>query len=178
MDTFPKKIYASRDYVDEQLSKLDLSSDYETKENVIQQDIIVLSNAQKYADSIKSDLLNGAGAAYDTLKELGELINENQDAIEVLETIAVNKANIDHTHSIDDIEGLENTGGITEQVQADWTETDTTSPSYIKNKPVISGDGGASVQANWDQTDATQADYIKNKPFYEYEGLVDIIPTK
>lgn len=69
-------------------------------------------------------------------------------------------------------------GGMTEQVQADWDETDTTSPAYIKNKPVISGDGSASVQANWDQTDDTQADYIKNKPFYEYEGFVDVLPVK
>ena len=52
-----------------------------------------------------------------------------------------------------------------EQVQSDWDEIDTTSPAYIKNKPVISGDGSASVQANWNQTDETQADFIKNKPF-------------
>lgn len=32
------------------------------------------------------------------------------------------------------------------------------------------------AQADWNQTDDTQPDYIKNKPFYEYEGLVDILP--
>ena len=68
-------------------------------------------------------------------------------------------------------------GGMTEQVQADWDETDTTSPAYIKNKPIISGEGGSSVQANWNQEDPNQADYIKNKPFGEYEGLVDILPS-
>lgn len=57
--------------------------------------------------------------------------------------------------------------GTFEQVQADWDETDTTSPAYIKNKPVISGDGSASIQPNWEQNDDTQADFIKNKPFYE-----------
>lgn len=67
-------------------------------------------------------------------------------------------------------------GYLTEQVQADWDETDTTSPAYIKNKPVISADGGASVQANWEQNDSTQADYIKNRPFYEYEGQIDVLP--
>ena len=36
-------------------------------------------------------MLNGAGEAYDTLKELGELINENTDAIDALETVATNK---------------------------------------------------------------------------------------
>ena len=50
------------------------------------------ANAKAYADSIKNDLLNGAGAAYDTLKELGELIDENHDAITVLEQVATNKA--------------------------------------------------------------------------------------
>jgi hypothetical protein len=53
-----------------------------------------------------------------------------------------------------------------EQVQADWDETDVTSPAYIKNKPTISADGTTSVQPNYEQNDATQADYIKNRPFY------------
>lgn len=43
------------------------------------------------ASTIKDDLLNGAGEAYDTLKELGELIDENTDAIEALELIAAAK---------------------------------------------------------------------------------------
>ena len=58
--------------------------------------------AKAYADSaaatVKNDLLNGAGEAYDTLKELGELIDENQDAIGALETVAANKADKEHTH--------------------------------------------------------------------------------
>lgn len=52
---------------------------------------------EEYADNVsnavKNDLLNGAGDAYDTLKELGDLINENVNAIDALETIATNKAN-------------------------------------------------------------------------------------
>lgn len=58
----------------------------------------VLSEANAYADSIKDDLLNGAGDAYDTLKELGELIDENTDALEALEVIATNKADASHNH--------------------------------------------------------------------------------
>lgn len=57
--------------------------------------------ADNAANTIKDDLLNGAGEAYDTLKELGELINENSDALEALEEIAVSKAEKDHNH--DDI---------------------------------------------------------------------------
>lgn len=62
-----------------------------------------LASAQAYADSavsaVKDDLLNGAGEAYDTLKELGELIDENVDAISALETIASSKADADHNHN-------------------------------------------------------------------------------
>ena len=58
------------------------------------------ANAKAYADSaassaaatVKDDLLNGAGTAYDTLKELGDLIDDNVDAIEALEAVAAGKA--------------------------------------------------------------------------------------
>ena len=57
-------------------------------------------DAKNYADNaankVKNDLLNGAGDAYDTLKELGNLIDENADAIDALETIASGKAPINH----------------------------------------------------------------------------------
>ena len=66
-----------------------------------------LAEAKSYADSaassaattVKNDLLNGAGAAYDTLKELGDLIDDNKDAIEALNDIAAGKADSGHTHS-------------------------------------------------------------------------------
>ena len=61
-----------------------------------------LSSAQVYADNaaatVKNDLLNGAGTAYDTLKELGDLIDDNADAIDALETVAAGKADADHNH--------------------------------------------------------------------------------
>lgn len=58
-----------------------------------------LASAKTYADSaastaantVKNDLLNGAGDAYDTLKELGELIDDNTDAIDALEIVANSK---------------------------------------------------------------------------------------
>ena len=46
------------------------------------------------AAAVKNELLNGAGAAYDTLKELGDLIDNNQDAIEILETVAASKLSL------------------------------------------------------------------------------------
>lgn len=71
-----------------------------------------LSAAKTYADNaaatVKDDLLNGAGAAYDTLKELGDLIVDNADAIDALEKIASGKADAEHAHDIEDVSGLQN----------------------------------------------------------------------
>lgn len=70
-----------------------------------------LANAKTYADSaatkVKNDLLNGAGEAYDTLKELGDLIDENSDAIDALKTVASGKADKVHTHEIADVTNLQ-----------------------------------------------------------------------
>ena len=57
--------------------------------------------------------------------------------------------------------GAAEAGGGGQQVQANWNETDTTSPAYIQNKPSIPA---AQVQADWNQSDDTAVDYIKNKP--------------
>lgn len=57
-----------------------------------------LASAKQYADDIKNDLLNGAGGAYDTLKELGDLIDENADAIDAIERLADTKSDKGHIH--------------------------------------------------------------------------------
>ena len=44
---------------------------------------------------VKDDLLGGAGAAYDTLKELADLIETNKTAIEALQTIAAGHVKYD-----------------------------------------------------------------------------------
>lgn len=75
-----------------------ISSTYETKTDASAK----LTEAKTYADTaankVKNDLLNGAGDAYDTLKELGDLIDVNVDAIEALETVAAGKADKVHSH--------------------------------------------------------------------------------
>ena len=43
---------------------------------------------------LKNELLNGAGPAYDTLQELGELIDENTDALEALNAVAAAKQDV------------------------------------------------------------------------------------
>lgn len=52
---------------------------------------------------------------------------------------------------------LEN--GDYSQVQADWTQTDTNDPSYIRNKP-----SAQDIQADWDNQDSMSPHYIQNKP--------------
>ena len=86
-----------------------ISSTYETKTDASAK----LTEAKTYADNaantVKNDLLNNAGGAYDTLKELGDLIDDNKDAIDALETVAAGKANAVHTHAISDVTNLQST---------------------------------------------------------------------
>lgn len=114
-----------------------------------------LAEAKEYADDIKNDLLNGAGTAYDTLKELGDLINSNTDAIDALETVAAGKANAVHTHSY---AGSSSVGGAANS--ADKLNTNAgsaTNPVYFQNGvPVATTHTIAkSVPANAVFTDTT-----------------------
>ena len=94
---------------------------------------LALDEAKEYAESVgntvKNDLLNGAGEAYDTLKELGDLINDNQDAIGALETVATNKADKEHDHTVADITDY------VSPVQSDWNQNDETALDFVKNRP-------------------------------------------
>lgn len=100
-----------------------------------------LASAKTYADNaaatVKNDLLNGAGTAYDTLKELGELIDDNKDAIEALETIASGKADATHTHAISDVTGLQSA------LDGKAASSHGTHVTYSTTAPVM--DGTASV---------------------------------
>lgn len=66
----------------------------------------LIDEFKKYADAaaskVKNDLLNGAGGAYDTLKELGDLIDDNHDAIDALEIVATSKADASAVAYIDE----------------------------------------------------------------------------
>lgn len=76
--------------------------------------------------------------------------------------------------------------GAEANVQSDWAESDSSSDSFIRNKPgqtslvagtnitivddaqnntvTISATGSAQVQADWAETDSTDPSYIQNKP--------------
>lgn len=65
---------------------------YLSYDGLTEYDALIKTKINESAENVKNELLNGAGEAYDTLKELGDLINENVDAIDALETIAAGKA--------------------------------------------------------------------------------------
>ena len=120
-----------------------------------------LASAKTYADNaaatVKNDLLNNAGSAYDTLKELGDLIDDNADAIEALETIASGKANASHTHAISDVTGLQTA------LDSKANASHGTHVSYSTTAPVMDGTasvGSASTVARSDHkhpTDTSRA---------------------
>ena len=100
-----------------------------------------LSEAKTYADNaatkVKNDLLNGAGAAYDTLKELGTLIDDNKDAIDALEDVASGKADKVHIHAISDVTNLQSA------LDGKAATSHGTHVTYSTTAPVM--DGTASV---------------------------------
>lgn len=134
-----------------------ITSTYETKTDASAK----LTEAKTYADSaankVKNDLLNGAGAAYDTLKELGELIDDNKDAIDALEDIASGKANAVHIHAIADVSGLQTA------LDGKAASSHGTHVSYSTTAPVMDGTasvGSASTVARSDHkhpTDTSRA---------------------
>lgn len=94
---------------------------YETKTDAESK----FDDAKAYADgaaaAVKNDLLNGAGDAYDTLKELGDLIDDNTDALEALEKVAANKADKSTVEAIS--ETIDSFTAITpEEIDALFTE--------------------------------------------------------
>lgn len=62
----------------------------------------IVSEITAAKQAVKNDLLDGAGAAYDTLKELGALIDTNRDAIDALETVAAGHVVFDKAQSLTD----------------------------------------------------------------------------
>ena len=62
--------------------------------------------------------------------------------------------------------------------QADWNETNTESPAYIKNKPAISADGTVVAQSDWAINDESSAAFIKNKPFGDTTESVELVPLQ
>lgn len=133
------------------------------------------ANAKAYADSaattaannVKNDLLNGAGTAYDTLKELGDLIDDNADAIDALETIASGKADATHSHAIADVTGLQTA------LDGKAASSHGTHVTYSTTAPVMDGTasvGSASTVARSDHKHPTDTSRASKTEFDSHTG--------
>ena len=124
------EVVASIEQVKKDLAaKTEISDTTQTKTNTWSA-VKIADSISTAASNLKNEILNGAGEAYDTLKELGDLIDTNKDAITALETIAsghvkfdgaqtltdaqktqarsnIGAANAVHTHAIADVTGLQ-----------------------------------------------------------------------
>ncbi len=145
---------------------------------------IALEEVKDYADTaannVKDDLLNGAGEAYDTLKELGDLITDNVDAIDALREVASGKADAEHDHSISDVANLQESldakasqssleshvNDATKHVSSDdraaWNAAETNAKNYTDEKINNS-------VADWNQNDESELDYVKNRTHYSVD---------
>ena len=127
-----------------------IASTYETKTDASNK----LATAKTYADSaattaatkVKNDLLNGAGGAYDTLKELGDLIDDNTDAIDALEIVAAGKADKSHTHAVSDVTNLQtNLSNIQTQIDGKAASSHSHSISNVSNlQSILDGKSSSS----------------------------------
>lgn len=85
-------------------------------------------SAKKTADAIsesatkvKNDLLGGAGTAYDTLKELADLIETNKDAITALQNLAAGHVKYDAAQTLTDVQKKQARDNIGAGAAADVT---------------------------------------------------------
>ena len=130
-----------------------------------------LTEAKTYADNaanaVKNDLLNNAGAAYDTLKELGDLIDDNKDAIDALNDVAAGKANAVHTHAIADVSGLQSA------LDGKANSSHGTHVSYSTTAPVMDGTaavGTASTVARSDHKHPTDTSRASKTEFDSHDA--------
>lgn len=151
-------LYYTQVQIDTKLeSKSDVSHNHDSAYDAKGAAAEALTSAKNYADSaassaantVKNDLLNGAGGAYDTLKELGDLINENTDAIDALELVATGKADKTHTHPISEVNELQTTLDRIQDL--------------------------ANIVPDWNQNSESANDYIKNRTHYSVTGLTTLV---
>ena len=159
--------------VDEKISKINIPeqdlSNYALKSEIPS---IAGLATEAYADSaatqVKNDLLNGAGAAYDTLKELGDLIDVNVDAIEALETVASGKADKVHTHDQyltehQDISGKADKSELFSKSYNDLTNKPTLGSLAAKNT-VVKSDLDSSIQTSLNKADTALQSFTETDP--------------
>lgn len=85
----------------------------------------VMSEIAAAKQEVKNDLLDGAGEAYDTLKELGAAIEANKGLIEAFEAVAAGHIKFDGAQSLTDDQKAQARTNIGAASAADLTALDT-----------------------------------------------------
>ena len=84
----------------------------------------IVSEITAAKQAVKDDLLGGAGTAYDTLKELADLIGSNASAIEALEALAAGHVKFDGAQTLTDEQKAQARANIAAASAADHTALD------------------------------------------------------
>ena len=107
-------------------------------------------------------LIGSAPDALDTIEELANAFNNNQDVLEALNEAITKKQDKDK---------------MTTSLSSDSTDDQYPSAkavfNHVDNK--VFEVGASIVQSDYEQNDNTQKDYIKNRPFYEYYTKGDVV---
>lgn len=120
--------------------------------------------------AVKNDLLNGAGEAYDTLKELGDLIDNNKGGIEALEAIAAGHVKFDAAQELSSDQKKQARDNIGALAAADLSEiesgiaankaaTEANAAAISANETAIGNNATAIAQLRTDMGDHT-ADFV------------------
>ena len=137
-----------------------------------------------YIDEKISNLVNSAPETLDTLGEIASALQENDSLITALNSAITNKVdkvagkglstNDFTTNEKQKLNNIEE--GAEKNVQSDWSETDTNSDKFIKNKPTIPtklSDLSQDVDYLTTETDPTVPSWAKqsSKPTYNYSEI-------
>ena len=173
-------VYYTEVEIDSKLeSKANVSHNHDDRYYTETEIDLKLDETKAYADTVgvnvKNELLNGAGEAYDTLKELGDLITENVDAIEALETVATNKADKEHNHDnvYETKENVQLKYDTITEAKADWSQNDETALDYIKNRTHWVEVGKELLLEEQTTTSTGLSDQMQN--CYSYSGETFIV---
>lgn len=95
----------------------------------------------QYVNQKIADLIGGAPATYDTLKEIADYIASHQDVSDALNEAIGNKADKNHTHAISDVTGLQSAldGKVAKETGKGLSANDYTSAEKTKLAGVEEG---------------------------------------
>ena len=128
------------------------------------------------AEAVKNDLLNGAGEAYDTLKELGDLIANNKSTIEALETVATGKADKEHAH--EEYALKESLAALATKSEIPTLVSQLTNDSgYITAEAIPANVSAFTNDAGYITADALPTDYLVESDLVDYvksESIADM----